>query len=318
MAFLGLALFGVLVVGIVYGKESSSTVVPLSAECGASHGTEIVCVTNSPDNVDVGGVVNNAAQLSYLDPSEQCFKRPLRALSRGKQSVGILPVACKWRNHRERFGPVDSAVHRNDPAGAGSDVSNKESTAYGFGRLGMKHCINVVYRHVSNDEAWAIRKNKRLSGEFSCPHRGCIGLAREREHSLAGFGELLVSTHGLPHLFDRFPYEFAVVAEDLGLPKQRTKLETAYYNQASGEASEPPCKPGQLPSKQGKLPVYLQILIGVGGGFLIFNKGADLVLSRHRVSPGRLLMVTGLLFFISGLGAVFFGNWWAFWRQLGL
>jgi len=109
-----------------------------------------------------------------------------------------------------------------------------------------------------------------------------------------------------------------VVPEDLCLPNKCKELQRADYDQSSSEPSRPTCVVSELAGKRRKLAVYLQLLTGIGVGLFLFIKVADLVLARRMVLFGRGLMTVGVLVLLSGLGAVFFGNWLAVWRQLGL
>jgi len=175
----------------------------------------------------------------------------------------------------------------------------------------VENPVFVFHEHVADDELRAMQENQGLPGQFRSSSRDLVRFPREGEHILAGLNETLVGDYGLSHLLDGFSYQVAVVAKRPSLPDQRSKLQSANYNQPEGE-------PGELPGKRGKIPVYPQFLIGVGVGLVLFDRGTDLVLRRHRVFLGKALMVAGFLFLLTGIGAVPFGVALRLWRFLDL
>ncbi len=170
-------------------------------------------------------------------------------------------------------------------------------------RAKIQDLVFLVQRHVAHNQFRSVGENQGLARKIGDVSRGPVGFPRyivrfprEREHGVAGADERLVSGDGAPHLFNRLFYEGTVMAENLGLPDKRRQLQRAYYDQEKGKGGDPPCEVREFSRKRGKFRVYLQLLIGVVGGGLLFDKGATLVLTSRSVLLGQLLMAGGILF----------------------
>jgi len=141
------------------------------------------------------------------------------------------------------------------------------------------------------------RKNAYISNYYLGPVREDERLARQFVRVFSGIS----SDHSrayLPAVLSKSSPKYDRLGD------HREKLYNSDRNEPTGE--------------RGQFMIYLQFLIGLCVGGVLFGLGFNLALDRRRLALAGLLMLLGAVFSLTGYSALLFGQLTGFWRWLGL